>query len=667
MQKDMMVNDTYEVKRLCSRGPFCVKVPGSKSITNRALMLAAMSERRCELTGVLFSDDSRAFLDCLGRLGFELIIDEENERVVIQGTGGVIPNNAASVDVRSAGTAARFLTVMLALAGGDYEMNSSKQMAKRPMEPLLTILRDGGVEFEFLGEEGHFPFIMHSHDIHLSSVTVDTTVSSQFTSALLMAGTLLDAGLDINVTGSRTEGSYIKMTLSMLEQFGISYTRHDGGYRVAGHQSYGLGSYVVEPDISAASYFYSMAPILGCDVRVERVHRPSLQGDMKYVETLGTLGCVLEESKEGLWVKGSGVSSYHGITIDMNDFSDQTMTMAAVAVYADTPTSIYNVGHIRYQESDRMAAIINELTGMGIKCEEIPQYDGIRIFPGKPQPAEVETYEDHRIAMAMSLTGLGADGVVIKNPGCCRKTFENYFEVLDSLYTKADVDVILLDNDNTIMDFDECARRAVAISLEKAGIHAGKADTAVGFADRFLVHNTSMWQKLERREITRQELLDTRWQLFFEKEGIDYDGKAFEAIYRDELTKQHVLYEGALELLKYLSECYDVYIATNGITRTQTRRIAESGVGKYIKGCFISEQIGADKPSEKYFDACMNGIGIYDRSRVMIIGDSLTSDMKGGVQYGIKTCWLNRAGAVRPQGLHCDYVVKCYEDIERIL
>ena len=128
-----------------------------------------------------------------------------------------------------------------------------------------------------------------------------------------------------------------------------------------------------------------------------------------------------------------------------------------------------------------------------------------------------------------------------------------------------------------------------------------------------------------------------------------------------------MLYEGALELLKYLSERYDVYIATNGITRTQTRRIAESGVGKYIKGCFISEQIGADKPSEKYFDACMNGIGIYDRSRVMIIGDSLTSDMKGGVQYGIKTCWLNRAGAVRPQGLHCDYVVECYEDIERIL
>ncbi len=425
----------YRVKKLDKKGPFQVRVPGSKSMTNRALMLAALSSRTCRLEGVLFSDDSRAFLDCLIRLGFRVEINEKDRCVTICGTGGAVPNRNASVDVRSAGTAARFLTVMLAFAGGDYEMRSSEQMAKRPMEPLLSVLEEAGARIEYLGEKGHFPFRLHAHGLRLQEVTIDTSVSSQFASALLMAAVLLEDGLTVRMTGDRTEGAYIRMTLAMMEQFGIAVERPEACvYRIRQGQSYGLEHYAVEPDVSGAAYFYSLAPLLGADVLVFGVHGDSLQGDIRYVELLKRLGCGLRDTEEGLWVCGSLVTHYPGLRVDMKDFSDQTMTLAALAVYADGPTEIVNVGHIRMQESDRMAAVIDELTRMGIRCREIPEEDGIRIDPGMPRPALVRTYQDHRMAMAFTLIGLRTEGIRIDDPACCKKTFENYFEVLEELY-----------------------------------------------------------------------------------------------------------------------------------------------------------------------------------------------------------------------------------------
>jgi len=430
------MEQSYEVKTWNKKNPVKVTVPGSKSITNRALMLAAMSKENCVLEGVLFSDDSRAFLSCLQSLGFCVKIEEEEKRVTIQGTGGKIPNPTATIHVRSAGTAARFLTVMLALAGGDYELQSSAQMAKRPMQPLLSILEKGGARFEYLGEEGHFPFRMHAHDLQFAQVEVDTSLSSQFASALLMAGCLLPDGLSLKMTGSRTAGSYIRMTLAMMEQFGIRYQEEASVYRISGGQSFGVKEFLIEPDLSGAAYFYSLAVLFGTDVLVRNVHRPSLQGDMRYVELLAELGAQMEDTEEGLWLRGSGMNGFAGRRVDMKDFSDQTMTFAAVSVFAEGVTEIVNVGHIRFQESDRMAAILAELTRMGIRCEEMPEEEGVRIYPGKPQPARVETYEDHRMAMAFTLVGMKSGGIVIDNPGCCAKTFENYFEVIDSLYAE---------------------------------------------------------------------------------------------------------------------------------------------------------------------------------------------------------------------------------------
>ena len=423
----------YKVKPLIGKEPISVEVPGSKSITNRALMLAALGNQRCELGGVLFSDDSRAFLSCLQELGFDVVIHEEEKKVSITGQGGEIPNRTATINVRSAGTAARFLTVMLAFAGGCYTLNSSEQMKKRPMEPLLTELRKSGVKITCLEKEGHFPFVIESKKVNIREITIDTNISSQFASALLMSATLLPDGLTLHMSGERSSGSYVLMTLSMMEQFGIHVVKNGADCEIAKGQKYGLERYDIEPDMSAACYFYAMSAILNRKVTViGTCEATSLQGDKKFLGVLRKLGCQVEDSPEGVTV--TGVEKYSGITVNMKDFSDQALTMAVVAAFADTPTRIEHIGHIRMQESDRIQAMVNELNRMGVGCKELPEVDGIEITPAPVQPAEIETYEDHRVAMSFALAGLRAEGIAIKNPLCCGKTFENYFEVIDSLY-----------------------------------------------------------------------------------------------------------------------------------------------------------------------------------------------------------------------------------------
>lgn len=426
--------DTYEVKVLKGTKPLTAEVPGSKSMTNRALLLAALGNCSCRLTGVLFSDDSRAFLSCLIELGFDVQIEEEKAQVQIQGLGGDIPNRRASINVRSAGTAARFLTVMLAFAGGSYTLHASEQMKKRPMEPLLSQLRKAGVKIHCLEEEGHFPFTIESDKPAIREMTIDTNISSQFASALFMSASLLPEGLTVHMEGERSAGAYIMLTLAMMEQFGIQVQKSGADCIIKGGQTYGIAQYDIEPDMSAACYFFAMAAILNRQVTVKGTReKTSLQGDRKFLEVLRSLGCTVEERPEGICVHG--VEHYPGITVNMKDFSDQTMTLAAVAAFADSPTRIEDVGHIRMQESDRIHAIVTELSRLGVECREIPECNGIEIVPGPVRAAQVETYEDHRVAMAFTLIGLRSKGITIKNPLCCKKTFEHYFDVIDSLYS----------------------------------------------------------------------------------------------------------------------------------------------------------------------------------------------------------------------------------------
>mgnify|MGYP000140990509 FL=1 len=419
--------------------PLTVRVPGSKSITNRSLLLAMLAEGKSTLRGVLFSDDSRHFLKCVQDLGFKTTVDEESCIVTVEGLGGKVPCGEAALNVGSAGTAARFLTATLGVSEGVFHMDASEQMRKRPMAPLLSSLEELGCEIRCEGEEGHFPFTLTAHGFRQDHISIDIGHSSQFLSALLIASTLSSEDFTIQVEG--THGmAYIEMTQKMMEQFGVCVERPaPDQFRIPAGQHYKALDYQIEPDVSAACYFYAMVPLLGIPVCVEHVHFKSLQGDVEFLRILEKMGCTAQDTEKGVLLlppaglpdAGAQAPAFHGITADMSFCSDQAITLAAIAPFADSPTCITGIGHIRFQESDRIHAICTELTRMGIRCEETQ--DSITIYPGSPRPCTVATYDDHRMAMGFALTGLRAEGIVIDDPGCCRKTFENYFEVLDQV------------------------------------------------------------------------------------------------------------------------------------------------------------------------------------------------------------------------------------------
>ncbi len=407
-----------------------VAVPGSKSITNRALLLATLADGTSTLHGVLFSDDSRHFLKCVQDLGFETRVDEASKVVTVTGLGGALPKSEAWQYVGSAGTAARFLTAYLGISEGTFHMDASEQMRKRPMVPLLDSLKELGCEVVFEGTEGYFPFTLKGQGFGKQEITVDIEHSSQFLSALLIASCLSPKDMHIQIEGSHGM-AYIEITRKMMEQFGVSIQVSDDerSFTTPAGQKYSALDYQIEPDASAAAYFYGMGMILGVPVKVAHITFDSMQGDVKFLRILEKMGAVLKEEADGILLTPPAGGKYHGVDVDMSTCSDQAITLAALAPFADAPTTIRGIGHIRYQECNRMNAIVTELGKMGIRCEETDTT--ITIWPGSPKPSLVDTYEDHRMAMGFSLIGLRADGIEIDNPGCCKKTFENYFECLE--------------------------------------------------------------------------------------------------------------------------------------------------------------------------------------------------------------------------------------------
>ena len=430
----MLTSDNYQVPCLAGRTfshkNILVKVPGSKSITNRALLLAMLADGESILQNALFSDDSRHFLTCLQSLGFDAAADETAGTIRVRGLGGRLPKSEASLYVGSAGTAARFLTACLGVSYGTFHMDASEQMRRRPMAPLLSSLQSLGCEIAYEGAAGCFPFTLTGRGFSRASICINIDKSSQFLSALLIAAALSPEDFTIETEGSHGM-AYIEMTKKMMAQFGVTvYSQTPGKYTVPTGQQYRALSYPVEPDISAACYFYGLAAILGISVTVAGVREPSLQGDTAFLHILEQMGCSLTDTEEGIRLTGPGTGSLHGISVDMSACSDQSITLAAIAPFADGPVTITGIGHIRHQESDRLAAIAENLTVMGIRYELFA--DGITVYPGKPRPANIKTHDDHRLAMGFALTGLLADGIVIEDPGCCKKTFENYFEVLQN-------------------------------------------------------------------------------------------------------------------------------------------------------------------------------------------------------------------------------------------
>lgn len=465
-----MSENIYEVKcprKINGNNPVEVSVPGSKSITNRALLLAAMANGESTLKGCLTSDDARHFLECLKTLGFpvqEVPGAGLGSDITITGFGGAIPNKKAEIYVGSAGTAARFLVAMLAFSDGEYRVNSSEQMKKRPMQPLIDALRSAGATVECAEAEGHFPLhIVGASDKSRipDHFTVNIDKSSQFLSALLIAVGTLGKKAQISVTGNHGL-SYVDLTAEMMKSFGISVKKQDRdgqiSYLFSGEGSYCARTYEVEPDMSAAAYFYALAAVLGAKVAVKGVNAHMLQGDTAFLEVLERMGCKVgpaacaveaagrcaeptaECAHEAAPGSGAGTIVVSGpesgrlkggFTVDMSAFSDQALTLAAIAPFADAPVTITGIGHIRLQECDRISAIVRNLSALGIQVEEKP--DAVTIYPGTPKGCEIETYDDHRVAMSFALTGLRTEGVRILNPSCCKKTFAEYFAVLEEV------------------------------------------------------------------------------------------------------------------------------------------------------------------------------------------------------------------------------------------
>lgn len=387
---------------LTGKKSITVSVPGSKSITARALLIAAAAEGESVLHGAQFSDDCQTFLNCLKSLGVGCEVN--GTTVKVRGCGGRLNTESGEINVGSAGTAARFLPAFLAFQSGCFTLDSSAQMKSRPIAPLINTLKELGAQFSFLQKDNCFPFTVRGADKINPSLSVDISGSSQFLSALLISAVCANQPVTIKTSGSHGL-DYVNMTLGIMREFGAEITLDNGVYTVSG--GYTAREYSIEPDISAACYFYAANKILGTDIRVNGVGGRSIQGDYKFIELL---------------------KSFNGGKIDMSGFSDQALTLAAIAPYLNEPTEICGVEHIRKQECDRITAIVRNLTAMNVKCKE--KADGVKIYPSQPCAAQIETFGDHRVAMSFAITGLRADGICIKNPEVCSKTFKEYFDVL---------------------------------------------------------------------------------------------------------------------------------------------------------------------------------------------------------------------------------------------
>jgi 3-phosphoshikimate 1-carboxyvinyltransferase len=411
-----------------------VRLPGSKSISNRALLLAALAQGETRLLGLLEADDTRVMRDALARLGLRCTADGEALRV--EGAGGAPPVRAAELFLGNAGTAFRPLTAVLALAGGHYRLSGVARMHERPIGDLVDALRQLGARIDYLGTEGYPPLEIHPGAVRGGApVRVRGTVSSQFLSALLMALPVSGAPGVIEVAGELISKPYVDITLRLMARFGIDVQREDWlRFRVPAGPYRAPGTLQVEGDASSASYFLAAGAIGGGPVRVQGVGRDSIQGDIAFVEVLEKMGAQVSAGPD--WIEVRGRAPLAPFDLDLNHIPDAAMTAAVAALFARGPSTIRNVASWRVKETDRIAALATELRKFGAEVEA--RADGLRISPPQAlRAASVDTYDDHRMAMSLALASLGGVAVRIHDPDCVAKTFPDYFEALASIVTPA--------------------------------------------------------------------------------------------------------------------------------------------------------------------------------------------------------------------------------------
>ena len=407
-----------------------VRVPGSKSLTNRALVCAALADGSSTLTGALLADDTEAMLGVLRAVGLPVEVDRDGPAITIRGGAGTLPSTDQVIDVRQSGTTSRFALPLLALGRGQYQVTAHRQMQARPMDGTIDALAQLGARIEARGPAGHLPVTIIGGDVGSGVIEVPGSVSSQFLSGLLLMGPCLPDGLVIEVIGDLVSRPYVELTMSVMAAFGASVDQLGPATFVVAPGGYRATRYAVEPDASAASYPLAAAAICGGRVRVEGLTDEAEQGDVAFASVLGEMGARVTRDASGTEVRATR-GDLHGGTFDLTHFSDTAQTLAVVAPFAGSPVSVTGIGFIRRKEIDRITAVATELRRCGIATSI--DDDGWTIEPGRPRPAIVQTSEDHRMAMAFALLGLAEPGIHIAGPGCVAKTFPGYWRLLDRL------------------------------------------------------------------------------------------------------------------------------------------------------------------------------------------------------------------------------------------
>lgn len=409
-----------------------IEVPGSKSYTNRALLIAALARGASTVTGALFSDDTRYMCNALQKLGVEIDTDEKRATFDVYGNGADIPVSSAELYIGNSGTTSRSLTAYVSLGRGNFVIDGDEPMRHgRPISDLLDALTQIGVSARSQFGNGHLPVVVKANGLEGGRTRLDVSKSSQFLTALLLIAPYAKNDVEIEVVGER-EMPYIDITLAVMEAFGVQVISEGYRYfRIEGGQRYQPRVYNIEPDASNASYFFAAAAITGGRVTVQHLHLDSIQGDVQFVRILEQMGCQVTVSNMGITV--TGPRQLKGVDVDMRAISDTSLTLAALAPFADSKVTIRNIEHTRWQETDRIHAMVTELRKLGVPVVE--HQDGLEISPTSITSAAIDTYEDHRMAMAFALVGLKTSGIQINNPECVSKTFPNYFQVLQGLYS----------------------------------------------------------------------------------------------------------------------------------------------------------------------------------------------------------------------------------------
>lgn len=414
-----------------------VRPPGSKSLTNRYLACAALADGRSTLHGASLSDDTHAMLAGLTALGVAAEVVAGRPEITITGGRGNLTADDVEIDVGNAGTAMRFLTALACLGFGRRRLDGSPRMRARPIGALVDALTALGAQIGYESTPGCPPLGVLARGLSGGEVVFNTPPSSQFLSALLMVAPYATQDVLMRVEGPLTSRPYVDMTIDVMRAMGVEALANDEGrFIVPAFQRYQAGTYAIEPDASAATYFWAAAAITGGRMRVEGLTRRSRQGDVGFVDVLARAGCTIHADDTGLEVTGPADGRLAGIDVDLNTMPDTVQTLAVAALFAAGPTHIRNVANLRIKETDRIAALATELTRLGARIETRP--DGLTIHPPERlRPAEIRTYDDHRMAMSFALAGLATDGVVIKDVDCVSKSFPGYFDVLGRLTGRA--------------------------------------------------------------------------------------------------------------------------------------------------------------------------------------------------------------------------------------